>query len=156
MNRPTASSAHPASLFATPVLAQVLERRTTGWVLGVVAAVQLGLIRFELPGWPCPLQSAVGLPCPGCGLSRAMTALLHGEWRTALSWHLFAPVILAALLLIIGMAFLPEAARRRSIDAVARLERRTRVTALLLVALMAYWLVRLLVFRGTFITSTPS
>ena len=52
------------------------------------------------------------------------------------------------------MAFLPEAARRRSIDAVARFERRTRVTALLLVALMAYWPVRLLVFRGPFIDST--
>ncbi|MFP2908320.1 DUF2752 domain-containing protein [Pyxidicoccus sp. 3LFB2] len=122
--------------------------------MGAIAAVQLGLLRFGLPAWPCPLQSALGIPCPGCGLSRAMTALLHGDWRSVLTWHAFAPFLLAALVLITGMAFLPEAARRRSIDAVARFERRTRVTALLLVALMAYWLVRLLVFRGTFIDST--
>ncbi|MCP3138646.1 DUF2752 domain-containing protein [Pyxidicoccus xibeiensis] len=143
-------------MFSTPVLAQLLERRTTGQVLGAVAAIHLGLMHFGLPTWPCPVQSAVGLPCPGCGLSRATAALLHGDWRAALSWHAFAPVILAALALIIGMAFLPEAARRRGIDAVARVERRTRVTALLLVALVAYWLIRLLVFRDTFLTSTLS
>lgn len=154
MNPVPASSARHAPLLSTPVMAQVLERRTTGWVVGAMAAVQLGLLHFGLPAWPCPLQSALGVPCPGCGLSRAVTALLHGEWRSALTWHAFAPFLLAALVLITGMAFLPEAARRRGIDAVARFERRTRVTALLLVALMAYWLVRLLVFRGTFIDST--
>lgn len=156
MNPVPASSARHAPLLSTPVLAQVLERRATGWVVGALAAVHLGLLHFGLPTWPCPFRSALGVPCPGCGLSRAMTALLHGEWRSALTWHAFAPFLLAALVLITGMAFLPEAARRRGIDAVARLERRTRVTALLLVALMVYWLVRLLVFRGTFIDSTLS
>ena len=151
---PASSARHP--LLATPVLAQVLERRTTGWVVGAMAAGHLALLHFGLPAWPCPLQSALGIPCPGCGLSRAMTALLQGDWRASLTWHAFAPFLLAALVLITGMAFLPEAARRRGIDAVARFERRTRVTALLLVALMAYWLVRLLVFRGTFIDSNPS
>ncbi|NPC77306.1 DUF2752 domain-containing protein [Pyxidicoccus fallax] len=125
-----------------------------GLVIGAAALVHLVLMRFDLPAWPCVVRSAVGIPCPGCGLSRALTALLHGQWRDALHLHAFAPVILGGLVLISGMALLPEAARRRGIEAVARFERRTGLTALLLVTLVGYWLTRLLFFRTAFIDST--
>lgn len=148
------SSTRTAQRFALPVLAQVMERRATGLVIGAVAALHLGLMHFELPSWPCPVRHTLGIPCPGCGLSRAIAALLHGDWRTALARHAFAPILLAALVLMVGMALLPEDVRRRSLAAVARFERNTGLTALLLVALMVYWLVRLLVFRSAFIHST--
>jgi hypothetical protein len=146
----------PAALprLSTPVLAQVLERRALGWVIGAAALLHLGLMRFDLPAWQCTVRDAVGLPCPGCGLSRAMTALLHGDWRAALVQHAFAPVVLAALVLVTGMALLPEAARRRGISAVTRVEQRTGLTALLLLGLVAYWLTRLVFFRSAFIEST--
>jgi uncharacterized protein DUF2752 len=148
------SSSRPAQRFSLPVLAQVMERRATGLVIGAMAAAHLGLMHFELPGWPCPVRHTLGIPCPGCGLSRAIAALLHGDWRAALARHAFAPIILAALVLLVGMALLPESVRRRGIAGVARIERHTGLTALLLVALMVYWLVRLLVFRIAFIDST--
>jgi hypothetical protein len=149
-----ASSHRPTLRFSTPILAQVLERRATGLVIGAAVALHLGLMRFELPAWQCTVREALGIPCPGCGLSRAIDALLHGHWQAALARHAFAPVILVALALIIGMALLPESLRRPGIAAVARLERRTGLTALLLVALMLYWLTRLLVFRSAFIDAT--
>ena len=139
---------------STPVLAQLLERRATGWVIGAAALAHLVLMRFDLPAWQCTVRDAVGIPCPGCGLSRAITALLHGQWRDALTLHAFAPVILAGLVLVTGMALLPEAARRRGISAVARFEQRTGLTALLLLTLVGYWLTRLLFFRSAFIDST--
>lgn len=139
---------------STPVLAQVLERRAVGVAIGAAALAHLALLGLDLPAWPCPLRDTVGLPCPGCGLSRALTALLHGQWRAALVQHAFAPVLLAGLVLITGMALLPEAARRQGISVVARFERRTGLTALLLVGLMAYWLTRLVFFRSAFIDST--
>ncbi|HEX8818313.1 MAG TPA: DUF2752 domain-containing protein [Archangium sp.] len=148
------SSTRAAQRFATPVLAQLLEHRAPGLVIGAVAALHLGLMRFGLPGWPCPVRHTLGIPCPGCGLSRAIAALLHGDWRGALAGHAFAPFFLAALVLLVGMALLPEALRRRGIAGVARFERHTGLTALLLVALVVYWLVRLLVFRSAFIHST--
>jgi hypothetical protein len=154
MNELPASSARSALNFSTPILAQVLERRALGLVIGAAAVLHLGLMRFDLPAWQCPLRNVLGIPCPGCGLSRAITALLHGHWQLALARHAFAPFVLAALVLIIGMALLPEAVRRRGIAGVARFERRTGLTALLLVALMVYWLARLLIFRGAFIDST--
>jgi hypothetical protein len=143
-----------AQRLAPPVLAQLLEQRATGLVIGSFAVVHLGLMHFGLPAWSCPIRHTLGIPCPGCGLSRAIAALLHGDWRTALERHAFAPVILAALVLLVGMALLPEPARRRGIALVARFERLTGLTALLLVALVVYWLARLLVLRSAFIHST--
>jgi hypothetical protein len=150
---------HPASAarlfqrFLRPLLAQVLEQRATGVLIASTALLQLGLMRWELPAWECPMQHALGIPCPGCGLSRAITALLHGDWHAALRLHAFAPIVLAVLALITAMAVLPEPLRRRGVAAVARFERRTGLTALVLVALMAYWLARVLVFRSAFIDS---
>ncbi|WP_224369326.1 DUF2752 domain-containing protein [Hyalangium versicolor] len=139
---------------SSPVLAQVLERRATGMIIGVSALAHLGLMRWALPTWQCPLMQALGIPCPGCGLSRAMASLLHGDWAAALAQHAFAPLVLASLALIFGMALLPESIRQRGVAGVARFERRTGLVALLLLALVAYWLVRMLVFRSAFIHTT--
>ena len=39
-------------------------------------------------GFPlCPMAGVLGIPCPGCGLTRATLALLRGDFRSALSLH---------------------------------------------------------------------
>jgi len=44
-----------------------------------------------LPGWPipssCPSQTIFGVDCPGCGLTRSLIHLAHGEWQQAFSKH---------------------------------------------------------------------
>lgn len=52
-----------------------------------------------LPGLSCPLRALTGIPCPGCFLTRAVAASLHGDLATAVHWHPIGPV--AALLLIV-------------------------------------------------------
>jgi hypothetical protein len=46
----------------------------------------------------CPMAAVLGVPCPGCGLSRATLALLRGHTGEALRFHplvlLIAPVFL--------------------------------------------------------------
>lgn len=57
------------------------------WLVGGLAAL-IVLWRFEPSGqafYPrCWLYQTTGLKCPGCGSTRALHALLHGEVRTAL------------------------------------------------------------------------
>jgi len=53
----------------------------------------------------CPLNRA-GLPCPGCGMSRAFCALSHGDWRAALAYNRLSPLAyLAALALGLALAW---------------------------------------------------
>lgn len=42
-------------------------------------------IHFDFP--LCPMASSFGIPCPGCGLTRATLAMLHGDVRGALLLH---------------------------------------------------------------------
>jgi hypothetical protein len=124
-----------------PVTSLLRSRPTAAFLAGI-AGVHLALVAFGLPGWPCPLLSGLGIPCPGCGLSRAVIELLRGDWRDAMELHAFSPVFLAAIVLILGMSLLPERHRLPLIETVERVERRTGVSALLLVGLLLYWVFR--------------
>jgi len=43
----------------------------------------------------CPLHGIVGLPCPGCGLTRAFCALWQGRWIDALAYNaLSVPLVI--------------------------------------------------------------
>lgn len=55
-------------------------------------------------GTSCVVRSITGLPCPGCGLTRAILAALQGNLAEAFRLHpLFwlAPLILLAMLLLL-------------------------------------------------------
>jgi hypothetical protein len=55
--------------------------------LGVFVVVVLGIaaVRFEVP--LCPTALLFGIPCPGCGLTRATLALISGDIARALDFH---------------------------------------------------------------------
>lgn len=46
----------------------------------------------------CPLRLLTGLPCAGCGMTRAFVALVHGQWDAALGFNLLSPLVFASLL----------------------------------------------------------
>ncbi|GIK39797.1 MAG: hypothetical protein BroJett011_36300 [Chloroflexota bacterium] len=113
--------------------------------------LQAGLVSLGIPGWQCPFLHVTGLPCPGCGLSRAVVLLLQGDWRASLGLHAYAPLFIVALLLVTWAAILPGQQRTWFIGRLEWVERRTGITAILLIGLMLYWLIRLLVFPEAFI-----
>ena len=51
---------------------------------------------FGLPSL-CPFRNLVGLPCPGCGITRSVVCAAHGHWREAVAFHPAGPLILALL-----------------------------------------------------------
>ena len=60
----------------------------------------------------CPFHALTGLWCPGCGMTRATYALLHGNVAAAFSANVFLPVL--AVLAVAGWLtwFLPTIGRR--------------------------------------------
>src|SRR5262245_5496280 len=98
--------------------ASLLRSRPVAALLAGIAALHLGLVALGLPGWPCPLLQGLGIPCPGCGLSRAALELLRGDWRAALADHAFSPLLVAALGVMAVANLLPGNLRLSLIDGV--------------------------------------
>ncbi len=94
----------------------------------------------------CPMASSFGIPCPGCGLTRATLAIFHGDVRGALRLHplvwLLAPLFVgfvgvATFDLVRGPAPSP---RKPRVDWTSR---KMNVAAVaLLVLTLSVWLAR--------------
>ncbi len=85
--------------------APAARHEVRSWLLaGCLGAAGLALLPFWTPSEEvrasiCLSRRLLGLPCPGCGMTRALAHLAKGEWRAALAAHPFAPVLAAELLL---------------------------------------------------------
>ncbi len=79
------------------------------WVAATGAgamAVALVLSPSSIEDGPvlCPFRLLTGLPCPGCGMTRAWVYLAHGWWRESFAAHPFGVVAVALLVaLVVGV-----------------------------------------------------
>jgi hypothetical protein len=48
----------------------------------------------------CPVQSITSYPCPSCGITRSVIAILHGEFGLAAQYNLLGFLVLSALVAI--------------------------------------------------------
>ena len=135
----------------TPLLSTILRDRKLSLAILMVSSLQfvLGLARFS--GWPCPFFHALGIPCPGCGLTRATFFLFGGEWKRAMILHAFAPFFVVALIVIGFCTIVPRRHTQRIVAATELVERYTGITAILLLGLIVYWLARLLIMPAAFV-----
>ena len=131
-------------------LASLLRERGVTLALTAIAAVQIGSVSAGIGGWPCPVRSLLGIPCPGCGLTHASVAFVRGEWGESLAAHAFAPVLVFALAALAVAALLPRRQREAFAALAERVERRTRASAFVMAALLLYWSARLLFLPGAF------
>ena len=87
------------------------------WLAATLSGVAvLAALHFiHLPHGPdssiCIFRRATGIPCPGCGMTRAFAAMARGEWRAAIEFHPLAP-ILGIEFLALWLAWGREAFRR--------------------------------------------
>jgi hypothetical protein len=58
----------------------------------------------------CPFRALTDLPCLFCGITRGVSALLHGDWHSALELHALSPVAVAALAWIVLTGSVPARA----------------------------------------------
>ena len=100
----------------------------------------------------CPLAGSFGIPCPGCGLTRATLALLHGDVRGATHFH---PLVLLLAPLVVGVAVASawnllrapgRVGRRRAAFANGRAV--TALATVVLVLTLGVWLARFAGFFG--------
>lgn len=94
--------------------------------------------------WPCTFAEVTGLPCPGCGLTRATSALLHGDWRSSWQFHPFAGFFVLVSIFVAAGALMPPPQVAGLSARVEIFEQRTKLPAIILVALVCFGLLRML------------
>ncbi|MGJ1205653.1 DUF2752 domain-containing protein [Sphingobacterium lactis] len=93
----------------------------------------------------CPVKVVTGYPCPSCGSTRSITALLQGDWKGAI---LINPLgVLSALLIIAILALIlyDGLAKKRVYEKVYRrtelfLQRHTLISSVLVVLILLNWI----------------
>jgi hypothetical protein len=126
---------------AVPIFSEILAYRPAALAVAGIGAAQL--IGSSLGfGMPCAFYHATGKPCPGCGLTRSVLALLHGQVGHSFNLHPMGPLLLIGLLAALAAGIMPAKARQKWIGLIAALERRTGIVAILFVAMMVLWVLR--------------
>ena len=108
---------------------------------GLILAAGLGYaawVQATGQGVPCPFHALTGLYCPGCGITRCLSALLQGNWQAALRSNA-AIVALAPFFVWLGLA----AARSYLTGGSVRLTKRQNAAVYAAIAvLVAFGIVR--------------
>jgi hypothetical protein len=86
---------------APPRLLEPDRRRSKGREAAVIAAV-LAFAALTDPDRPLPFEVCgfkwlTGLPCPTCGLTRALCHAVHGQWAESVASHPAGLIVAAGL-----------------------------------------------------------
>jgi len=111
-------------------------------VLG--AAAFLGLYGAFLAGGPCGFKVLTGAPCPGCGMTRSVGALLRGDLAASLRFHPLGLASAAAFAAALGLGAAEAASGRPHLrDAARRAGLRLALAAVVLLG--GIWVARVFV-----------
>src|SRR3977135_111559 len=108
-------------------IATLLRDRRFGLLLTGTLGLNIVAISLHLPGWECAFFRVTGLPCPGCGLTRACLLLLKGEVHAAIRFHAFAPIFVLFIAMLIVCTLLPRTVTDSFINKAETLERQTGI-----------------------------
>jgi hypothetical protein len=99
---PATTAAAPNALahrFGGSTTVNLREGRVVGAAMLGIAAVRPA-VPFEFVP-PCPLRTITGIPCPLCGMTRGVTALVHGDIGHALFLNPGSLLVVAIAVLLI-------------------------------------------------------
>jgi hypothetical protein len=146
---PSASVPAPLAPTARGWTVEALLAPGTRWL--ALAALAVSFV-FPVKGLGvdlCFFHASTGLPCPGCGLTRGLSALSQGDFSTALAMHPFVFALWPTFLLLAALAVLP----RRWREPVELRLRESRLAAkvyeLVFWAFLGFGLLRLAAFALT-------
>jgi hypothetical protein len=115
-------------------------------ILALAAAAVLAASALPWPAFLagaelCPFHALTGLPCPGCGLTRAFRAIAHGEFQAAWGFNPFG-FLFFALALVLAAAPLWTRAAPQASAVLARGKTQAVLAFVLVGSMLVYGAVR--------------
>ena len=150
----------------SPELSAIPATPEPGWAppwlkrLGLLTLVSLPIVGAIVGSFPlCPTAAFAGIPCPGCGLTRASIAAIHGDTARAFQLHPLVFVVAPLYLWVVldsVVAFVRGRRTRTGAHAAAgvrgwyaRLDRLMGpLAAAAMALLLVLWIARFLGFLG--------
>lgn len=74
------------------------------FVGAMATAMLFVLVLFDVIPWRCPIASLLGIPCPTCGVTRAVRAGLGGDTSAAFHFH----PLWTFVVVVVGAIFVAE------------------------------------------------
>lgn len=90
----------------------------------------------------CPMRLMLGIPCPGCGLTRAFCLMTHGRFLDALEYHALAPAVLGYMTFL-WIFKIVEVTRGRAPQLPVY-----KIGGTACLTLIGFWVIRLIYFFG--------
>jgi hypothetical protein len=136
--------------------ANILRERIVCVSMLLTGIVFIGANMLGLRVWICVFRETTGLPCPGCGMTRAMSSLAKGNLASAMHYHLLSPIIFVGLLVMTIVTLLPQSKRQLILPLIEKAEHRSGFTALSILAMLAYGIWRIIHLHSAPGTWLPS
>lgn len=124
------------------MLSSLIKNRPLCIALTIGSSIYLAFHLAGISLMNCPVDQLFHVRCPGCGLTRSVTALLHGDLVTSFQLHAFAIPMLIIFSLIGIACFLPEKPLDKLALIIAKTEKLTHWPYVLLLGLIVYSLTR--------------
>lgn len=106
----------------------------------LVALAAVGMIHFLQPHSFCLFQHFLHIPCPGCGITSSVYAILSGNYVAAWTYNPCGFLVVTALL---GQSFISALELTSNINCCARLTFALQSNTILTICLLSNWLLRL-------------
>ena len=118
-----------------------MKKRWRPYEIALAVAVAVSFLALSLlgDGLPCAIRSLVGLPCPSCGIGRALWSASRGAFADSFSWHPLWPLLPA-----LALVYLLQ--RKGRFPFLTTLWQNRWFWVSLLVALMLCYLFRMILF----------
>lgn len=100
--------------------------------------------QFNVDIWYCPIKSATGIKCPGCGMVTSLLHIVKGNWTAALQSNPFAYFFYSGFLVLLMISFLPEPYYGKTLHFLDRLDKKSRFLHIILLLFVCFGLLRAL------------